>query len=101
MSPVCTRALILSGTFVDPRIIPGFSYRVRVLGGERYLFDGQPVVVNAVGIGYGKRITTSAGHFYSDTYQHGVGFSLQVKIRLGSIHKYFNQFLQISQINLD
>lgn len=69
---------------MDPRISRGFSYKIRILGTERYLFDGHAVTVCSVGMGYGKRISTSDGHFYSDTHSNGLGFSLQVMVSLPS-----------------
>ncbi|KAK3743400.1 hypothetical protein QZH41_002300 [Actinostola sp. cb2023] len=49
------------GTFVDPMIIPGYPYRVRLNGSDDFLFEGKPLTLKSVGQGYGKRLT-----FYSD-----------------------------------
>ncbi len=49
--------LALSGTYVDPRITPGFQYRVRQLGSGKYLFKGRAMTLQSIGMGYGKRIT--------------------------------------------
>ncbi|CAH0385372.1 unnamed protein product [Bemisia tabaci] len=71
------------GTYVDPRIVPGFSYRVRHAGTKRYLFGGQALPLLSVGIGYGKRITfapnpnsinSNSNYFWSDTHPDGLGF---------------------------
>jgi len=71
---------------VDKRILPGFRYRVRKLGGlntNRYLFKGKALTLQSIGRGYGKRITfegetlnSNNNYFYSDTHPAGFGFSL-------------------------
>ncbi|XP_064461353.1 uncharacterized protein LOC135371214 [Ornithodoros turicata] len=72
------------GTFVDPRIIPGFRYRVRVNSTQRVLFDGRALRLDSIGRGYGKRLTfeptgsslnENDNFFYSDTIAQGFGFS--------------------------
>jgi hypothetical protein len=74
------------GTYVDKRIVPGFRYRVRKLGytnPERYLFNAEPLTLQSIGRGYGKRITfegeflnDNTNYFYSDTNAAGFGLSL-------------------------
>jgi len=71
---------------VDKRILPGFQYRVRKLGGrnpERYLFRGKALALQSIGMGYGKRITfegdtlnQNSNYFYSDTNPAGFALSL-------------------------
>lgn len=71
---------------MDKRILPGFRYRVRKLGGlnpERYLFKGKALTLQSIGRGYGKRITfegetlnSNSNYFYSDTNPAGFGLSL-------------------------
>jgi hypothetical protein len=79
--------LIPSGTYVDKRVVPGFRYRVRKLGGsnpERFLFNGEALTLQSIGRGYGKRITFEGGklnepnenYFYSDTNPAGFGLTL-------------------------
>ncbi|XP_069683620.1 uncharacterized protein [Periplaneta americana] len=71
------------GTYVDPRIVPGFYYRVRPAGSKKLLFGGQSLRLVSVGPGYGKRITfapnekclNSPGNFFwSDSHPDGLGF---------------------------
>ncbi|KAL4715950.1 hypothetical protein ACJJTC_013250 [Scirpophaga incertulas] len=68
------------GTFVDPRIIPGFHYRVRPAGSRRHLFEGRSLLLQSVGMGYGKRITfkpdtlnAPENYFWSDSHPEGIG----------------------------
>ncbi|KAJ9579008.1 hypothetical protein L9F63_024883 [Diploptera punctata] len=71
------------GTYIDPRIIPGFSYRVRPAGSKKHLFGGASLRLMNVGAGYGKRITfapdsnalnNSRNYFWSDSHPDGFGF---------------------------
>jgi len=68
------------GTYVDQRILPGFQYRVRKLGGrnpDRYFFKGEALTLQSIGRGYGKRITFEGENvFYSDTYPSGLALSV-------------------------
>ncbi|XP_059052149.1 uncharacterized protein LOC131846772 [Achroia grisella] len=68
------------GTYVDPRIIPGFHYRVRPAGSRRHLFEGRSLLLQSVGMGYGKRITFKSdslnspdNYFWSDSHPEGMG----------------------------
>lgn len=68
------------GTYVDPRIIPGFHYRVRPASSRRHLFEGRSLLLQSVGMGYGKRITfkpdtlnAPENYFWSDSHPEGVG----------------------------
>ncbi|XP_026734448.1 uncharacterized protein LOC113498583 isoform X1 [Trichoplusia ni] len=68
------------GTYVDPRIIPGFHYRVRPAGSRRHLFEGRSLLLQSVGMGYGKRITfkpdtlnAPENYFWSDSHPEGLG----------------------------
>jgi len=76
-------ALVLSGTYVDRRIMPGFCYRVRKLDSGITLFDDRALQLMNIGRGYGKRITfkgemlnSNPNYFYSDTHDAGYGFQL-------------------------
>ncbi|XP_014668807.1 PREDICTED: uncharacterized protein LOC106810056 [Priapulus caudatus] len=66
------------GTYVDPRITPGFRYRVRCLGGALWQFDGEPRLLTHVGCGYGKRLSFGCRgdveRFYSDNATAGYAF---------------------------
>lgn len=75
--------LALSGTYIDPRVVPGFRYRVRKLGSDCFFFNGKAMALVGLGMGYGKRITFegdtlnhNSNYFYSDTHPNGYGFSL-------------------------
>ncbi|CAG5046013.1 unnamed protein product [Parnassius apollo] len=68
------------GTYVDPRIIPGFSYRVRPANSRRHLFEGRALMLQSIGMGYGKRITfkpdtlnAPENYFWSDSHPEGFG----------------------------
>ncbi|XP_073985718.1 uncharacterized protein isoform X2 [Rhodnius prolixus] len=70
------------GTYIDPRIIPGFYYRVRPAAGKRRpLFNGKILKLVSTGMGYGKRITFASeslnhpeNYFWSDSHPDGLGF---------------------------
>uniref|UniRef100_A0A0A9YBD2 Exoglucanase A n=3 Tax=Lygus hesperus TaxID=30085 RepID=A0A0A9YBD2_LYGHE len=70
------------GTYVDPRIVPGFHYKVRpAFGKRRPLFGGRALRLMSVGMGYGKRITFAPdvlnapeNFFWSDSHPDGLGF---------------------------
>jgi len=73
------------GTYVDLAIVPGFRYKVRLLGADKFLFGGKANFLQSVGQGYGKRLTfrgetlnRNSNYFWSDTDPDGYGFSLQV-----------------------
>ena len=66
---------------MDPRIIPGFYYRVKPSGSRRHLFEGRSMILQSVGMGYGKRITfkpdtlnAPENYFWSDSHPEGLGF---------------------------
>lgn len=70
------------GTYVDPRIVPGFRYRVRLAGSKKRFFNGRALRLVSVGMGYAKRITfepdqerlnESENHFWSDSNPDGYG----------------------------
>ncbi|ODN05800.1 hypothetical protein Ocin01_00893 [Orchesella cincta] len=75
------------GVIVHPRIIPGFSYRVRPFSTSKYLFNGRALQLLRIGQGYGKRIVFKAdegdkngndNYFWSDSRPEGYGFELSV-----------------------
>lgn len=68
------------GTYVDPRIIPGFYYRVRPTDRKEHLFQGRALKLQSIGMGYAKRLTFSPdslvnpnNYFWSDNHPDGVG----------------------------
>lgn len=68
------------GTYIDPRIVPGFHYRVRPAGSRRHLFEGRDMLLQSLGMGYGKRITfkpdslnSPENYFWSDSHPEGLG----------------------------
>ncbi|XP_013383647.1 uncharacterized protein LOC106154000 [Lingula anatina] len=75
------------GFYIDPRILPGFTYLVRPNGSKRPLFNGQALPLVSIGMGYGKRITfkgetcnTNTHFFWSDSRPEGYAFSLQAVV---------------------
>ena len=72
----------LPGTYIDPRILPGFYYRVRPASGKRRpFFGGQPLKLTSIGMGYGKRLVFASDSFnhpenymWSDSHPDGLGF---------------------------
>ncbi|XP_023946396.1 uncharacterized protein LOC112051828 isoform X2 [Bicyclus anynana] len=68
------------GTYIDPRIVPGFYYRVRPANSRHRLFEGRSLLLQSIGMGYGKRITfkpdtlnAPENYFWSDSHPDGVG----------------------------
>lgn len=70
------------GTYVDPRILPGFRYKVRPAESKKKIFNGQALRLVSIGMGYAKRLTfepeanqlnTSENHFWSDSIPCGYG----------------------------
>lgn len=68
------------GTYVDPRIIPGFYYRVRPTDRKEHLFGGRALKLLNIGMGYAKRLTfqpdslvNPENYFWSDSHPDGVG----------------------------
>ncbi|XP_035206188.1 uncharacterized protein LOC118181216 [Stegodyphus dumicola] len=76
--------LVVKGTYVDPKIIPGFRYKVRKNLNDEYLFGGKSLRLESIGLGYGKRMTFESytlnendNFFWSDSYGPGYGLQLQ------------------------
>lgn len=72
------------GTYVDPRILTGFKYRVRPVDSKKHLFGGNALTLQSIGRGYGKRLTFESAslnqnenYFWSDTNPEGYGFTIQ------------------------
>lgn len=69
--------------YVDPRVCPGFKYRVRRAGSDAFFYGGQARTLESVGMGYGRRLTFSGeslnhndNYFWSDSHPEGFAFSL-------------------------
>ncbi|XP_044749324.1 uncharacterized protein LOC123310012 isoform X2 [Coccinella septempunctata] len=68
------------GTYVDPRIIPGFYYRVRPNDRKSHLFNGKTLKLMSIGMGYAKRLTFESeskiendNYLWSDNHPDGLG----------------------------
>lgn len=68
------------GTYVDPRIIPGFYYRVRPNDRNTRLFNGRGLKLQSIGIGYAKKLTFEPdsalkqdNYLWSDNHPDGLG----------------------------
>nr|XP_034334692.1 uncharacterized protein LOC117691888 [Crassostrea gigas] len=71
------------GFHVDENICPGFRYRVRYMGSKDFLFNGEPRMLQSIGLGYGKRLTFSGetlnnneNFFWSDSRPEGYAFTV-------------------------
>lgn len=74
------------GTYVDPRIIPGFYYRIRAVVSDEHLLDGETLLLQNIGMGYSKRFTfyppknqknNNTNYFWTDSWPGGFGFELR------------------------
>uniref|UniRef100_A0A194ALR1 Uncharacterized protein n=1 Tax=Pinctada fucata TaxID=50426 RepID=A0A194ALR1_PINFU len=74
-----THELPVIGFYIDERVSPGFTYRVRYVGSERHVFGGKPRMLQSIGMGYGKRMT-----FRGDTLNHNDATSGRTAIRKDS-----------------
>ncbi|XP_057650884.1 uncharacterized protein LOC130890683 [Diorhabda carinulata] len=68
------------GTYVDPRIIPGFFYKVRPNDRRNHLFGGRALRLLSIGMGYAKRLTFQPdslvepdNYLWSDSHPDGLG----------------------------
>ncbi|XP_072178195.1 uncharacterized protein [Diadema setosum] len=78
--------MLVHGTQIDERILPGFRYRVRILSQkrrDRFQFGGQALSLTRIGQGYGKRLTFEStlaninpNYFWSDTHPNGYAFTI-------------------------
>ncbi|KAI4469862.1 hypothetical protein MML48_1g14344 [Holotrichia oblita] len=73
------------GTYVDPRIVPGFHYKVRISNRKKYLFNGQSLRLQSIGAGYGKKLTfelnshlNAENYLWSDSHQDGLACEVRV-----------------------
>lgn len=65
---------------MDPRIIPGFYYRVRPNDRKEHLFQGRALRLVSIGMGYAKRLTFEPdslvepnNYLWSDNHPDGLG----------------------------
>lgn len=65
---------------MDPRIIPGFSYKVRPNDRKQHLFNGRALRLISIGMGYAKRLTFEPdslvepnNYLWSDNHPDGLG----------------------------
>ncbi|KAJ8937417.1 hypothetical protein NQ318_007876 [Aromia moschata] len=68
------------GTYVDPRVIPGFCYKVRPNDRKDHLFGGRALKLLSIGMGYAKRLTfqpdslvSPDNYLWSDNHPDGLG----------------------------
>ncbi|KAJ8929434.1 hypothetical protein NQ314_017883 [Rhamnusium bicolor] len=68
------------GTYVDPRVIPGFYYKVRPNDRVDHLFGGRALKLLSIGMGYAKRLTfqpdslvSPDNYLWSDNHPDGLG----------------------------
>ncbi|KAL1513234.1 hypothetical protein ABEB36_002669 [Hypothenemus hampei] len=68
------------GTYVDPRIIPGFSYKIRPNNKKYKLFGDRALRLISIGMGYAKRLTFESdslndpdNYLWSDNHPDGLG----------------------------
>lgn len=73
---------IFTGTYVDPRIVPGFRYKVRPAESKKRIFNNRALQLISIGMGYAKRLTfepepnrlnNPQNHFWSDSIPGGYG----------------------------
>lgn len=96
------------GTYIDPRIVPGFHYRVRPAGQlagskRKPLFGGQPLQLTSIGMGYGKRLVFSSNslnnpqnYLWSDSHPDGLGFEPSA-VRAGMRFEVFAGQLRLGE----
>ncbi|VDH98704.1 Hypothetical predicted protein [Mytilus galloprovincialis] len=73
------------GFHLDNRVCPGFTYHVRDLRTDREVLEGEPRVLQSIGMGYGKRLTFKGDkrnlndcYFWTDNNPEGYGFAIRV-----------------------
>nr|XP_023019872.1 uncharacterized protein LOC111508557 [Leptinotarsa decemlineata] len=80
MSGLESYELPVVGTYVDPRIIPGFCYKIRPNDRKDPLFGGRALKLLSIGMGYAKRLTFQPdslvepdNYLWSDSHPDGLG----------------------------
>lgn len=76
--------LLVYETFIHKEITPGFCYKVKENGSNRFFFDGNGRYLEYIGQGYGKRLTFESDNilenenfFWSDSNAMGYTFTIQ------------------------
>lgn len=89
------------GTYVDPRIIPGFFYKVRPNDRKNHLFGGRALRLLSIGMGYAKRLTFQPdslvapdNYLWSDNHPDGLGLEPR------AVHKDMKFILKSSDMVL-
>lgn len=96
------------GTYVSKKITTGFKYRVRVLGTNRYLFNGEAKTLLSIGMGYGKRLTFESenkncnnNYFYSDSFPSGFGFTMVAVSPKETFTLYSEDDREVGQVEVE
>ncbi|CAG9824290.1 unnamed protein product [Phaedon cochleariae] len=89
------------GTFVDPRVIPGFCYKVRPNDRKDHLFAGRALQLLSIGMGYAKRLTFQPdsllepdNYLWSDNHPDGLGLEPR------AVHKGMKFWLEAGEMVL-
>ena len=76
--------LLVYETFIHDEITPGFCYKVKENGSNKFFFNGNGRYLEYIGQGYGKRLTFESDNilenenfFWSDSNAMGYTFSIQ------------------------
>ena len=76
--------LLVYETFIHDEITPGFCYKVKENGSNKFFFDGNGRYLEYIGQGYGKRLTFESDNilenenfFWSDSNAMGYTFTIQ------------------------
>ncbi|CAG9840508.1 unnamed protein product [Diabrotica balteata] len=93
------------GVYIDPRVVPGFKYRIRPLPEvgrpstiNKCLFDNKALTLQSIGRGYARRFTFEAdqnrlnnneNYFWSDNRPEGYAFELEL-LSEGDKFTFFN-----------
>lgn len=69
---------------MDPRVIPGFCYKVRPNDRKNHLFSGRALRLLSIGMGYSKRLTfhpdsllSPDNYLWSDNHPDGLGLEIK------------------------
>ena len=69
---------------MDPRVIPGFHYKVRPNDRKDHLFGGRALKLISIGMGYAKRLTFQPdslvhpdNYLWSDNHPDGLGLEIK------------------------
>jgi len=89
------------GTYIDPRVVPGFHYRVRPNDRREHLFSGRALKLVSIGMGYAKRLTfepdsnlVQNNYLWSDNHPDGLGLEIR------AVRKGMTFIIQAGEDNL-